>query len=118
MAREVIEQFVDDLDGSDKEVSTVKFALDGRAYEIDLSADNAEDFRNLFTPYINAGRKERASLTQASSRAAKAAGGVQRAHSSEYLQDVRDWARARGYQVADRGRISSKLLSEYEAASV
>lgn len=117
MAREVIETFVDDLDGSADDVATVQFAFRGTAYEIDLSRKNTEELEDVLQPYITAGRRQRASLAQSSSRAAKAAGTVKRAHSSEYLQDVRDWARARGYQVADRGRISSKLMAEYEAAS-
>src|SRR3954449_3139195 len=36
---------VDDLDGSEDDVSTVMFNLDGKDYEIDLSADNAERLR-------------------------------------------------------------------------
>jgi Lsr2 len=40
MAQQVNVKFVDDLDGSDA-AGTVSFTIDGRAYEIDLSADNA-----------------------------------------------------------------------------
>jgi hypothetical protein len=40
MAQQVNVKFVDDLDGSDA-AGTVSFAIDGRAYEIDLSNENA-----------------------------------------------------------------------------
>ena len=44
MARKIIHQLVDDLDDTvlePGEGETVLFALDGKSYEIDLSADNA-----------------------------------------------------------------------------
>jgi hypothetical protein len=44
MAQQVNVKFVDDLDGSDA-AGTVSFAIDGRAYEIDLSKDNAARLR-------------------------------------------------------------------------
>ena len=44
MAQQVNVKFVDDLDGSDA-AGTVSFAIDGRAYEIDLSDDNAARLR-------------------------------------------------------------------------
>ncbi len=37
--------------------TTVRFGLDGEAYEIDLSAHNAEALRQAFAPYVRAGRK-------------------------------------------------------------
>ena len=40
MAKQIIHKLVDDLDGGDAD-ETVKFALDGVQYEIDLSKANA-----------------------------------------------------------------------------
>ena len=48
MARRIVHQFVDDLDGTVLEVGsgeTVLFSLDGSAYEIDLTDDNAAALR-------------------------------------------------------------------------
>jgi len=45
MAQKVDVRFVDDLDGSEAS-GTVSFALDGRAYEIDLSEENAAKLRD------------------------------------------------------------------------
>jgi hypothetical protein len=50
MAREVIEQLVDDLDGSPA-AETVSFGLDGLAFEIDLNEQHAADLRARLDPY-------------------------------------------------------------------
>ncbi len=47
---------VDDIDGSKAE-ATVKFALDGKWYEIDLSKKHNAQIRRILKPYIDAGRK-------------------------------------------------------------
>ena len=43
---------IDDLDGTDAG-ETVCFELDGEIYEIDLSSDNAAEFRSALTPYLD-----------------------------------------------------------------
>lgn len=47
---------VDDIDGGDA-TQSVPFTLDGTAYEIDLSDDNAARLREEFAPFIDAGRR-------------------------------------------------------------
>ena len=54
MAKTVIVKLTDDLDGGDAD-ETVRFALDGRSYEIDLSSANASDLRAAFQRYIEKG---------------------------------------------------------------
>jgi hypothetical protein len=44
MARKTYVELIDDING-DKAEETVSFALDGVAYEIDLTAENAEKLR-------------------------------------------------------------------------
>ena len=60
MAQQVNVKFVDDLDGSDA-AGTVSFAIDGRAYEIDLSEDNAARLRDSLASFVAAGPQERRS---------------------------------------------------------
>ena len=55
MAKTVIVKLTDDIDGGDAD-ETVHFALDGRTYEIDLSAANAATLRETFKPFIEKGR--------------------------------------------------------------
>ena len=47
---------VDDLEGS-PDAHTVRFGLDGQAYEIDLTDAHAQQFRRLLAPYMSAGRR-------------------------------------------------------------
>src|SRR5689334_11135570 len=56
VSRSVSRQRVDDMDGS-RPAHTVAFALDGQWFEIDLSEMHAAKLREVFAPYIAAGRK-------------------------------------------------------------
>lgn len=60
MAQKVTVQLVDDLDDSPIAAGdgrTVEFAFDGSSYEIDLSNDNVDKFRDAISDYIAAARK-------------------------------------------------------------
>ena len=48
--------FVDDLDGGEAE-GTVRFGLDGTEYEIDLTAQHAQQLRDALVRYVAAGRR-------------------------------------------------------------
>ena len=56
MAQKITVVLEDDLDGGPAD-ETVRFAIDGTGYEIDLSARNAAAFRTLFAPYLEHARK-------------------------------------------------------------
>ena len=57
MAKKQITQLIDDLDGSViDDGTTIHFSVEGRAYEIDLSSDNAKKLREAFEPFVSAGR--------------------------------------------------------------
>ncbi|RCW42938.1 Lsr2 protein [Halopolyspora algeriensis] len=63
MAERIQVELVDDIDGS-RAQQTVTFALDGIAYEIDLSERHAQQLRSVFEPYIEHARTpERTSRT-------------------------------------------------------
>ena len=51
MAQQAIVTLMDDVDGSEA-VDTVRFGLDGRAYEIDLNEAHAEGPREVLAPYL------------------------------------------------------------------
>jgi hypothetical protein len=61
--REVTIDLVDDLDGT-KADETVRFELDGRNYEIELSVLNAAELRSALVPYIDRARAAEASDRQ------------------------------------------------------
>jgi hypothetical protein len=102
MAQKVNIVLVDDIDGSEAE-ETVSFALDGKEYEIDLSAKNAARLRDAFAPYVGHGRKA------AGRRRGRTGAGPSPA-------DIRAWARDIGFKVPDRGRVSSEVREAYLAA--
>jgi len=51
-------QLEDDLTGGPAD-ETMRFSIDGRAYEIDLSTRNAERFRRLLAPFVEHARLAR-----------------------------------------------------------
>jgi hypothetical protein len=60
MAQKVTVALEDDLDGGPAD-ETVRFAIDGTDYEIDLRASHADAFRKQLAPYIEHARRARRS---------------------------------------------------------
>ena len=117
MARRIVHQLVDDLDGTVLEVGegeTVLFSLDGVAYEIDVSEQNAAALRNALAAYIDAARPVSASRGQRS--AASSAADKRRRTGQQDYGPVRQWAKENGYKVSERGRIPASVLEAFEAA--
>ena len=56
MAQRTEIELIDDVDGT-AATQTVRFALDGRDLEIDLSDKNAAKLRKALDPYVGAGRR-------------------------------------------------------------
>lgn len=57
MAKRIETSRVDDLDGSSAAQETIRFAIDGSVYEIDLTANHAIEFRSVLNVYVGAARK-------------------------------------------------------------
>jgi hypothetical protein len=109
MAQKILTLFIDDLDGSAAE-GTVRFALDGTSYEIDLSTQHAEALRAVLSRYIDAARPEPGARRPARSRRKPGAG-------ARNSTEVRDWARSQGIDVKDRGRIPAGLVVKFKTAT-
>ncbi len=112
MAIRHISQTIDDLDGSvldEGEGKQIAFSVEGRAYEIDLSADNARKLIETFAPFVEAARR----VSTASSSVRNSRSG---ARSDVDLGEVRAWARANGHTVSDRGRVPVTVIEAYKAA--
>ncbi|MDQ3404192.1 MAG: Lsr2 family protein [Actinomycetota bacterium] len=111
MAQKVTVSLVDDLDGSEAE-ETVEFGLDGAAYTIDLSSDNAERLREALADFVDharrSGGRKRAPGKVTVGRAPRTA-----TADREQNQAIREWARKQGMKVSDRGRIPSEVLDAY-----
>ncbi len=109
MAQKVQVILVDDVDGGEAEES-VSFSLDGVNYEIDLSGANAESLRDALATWVGHARR----IGGRSGRGRSA--GRTKAPAKPDLTQVRAWARDNGFQVSDRGRVSSEVMSAYEGA--
>ena len=56
MTKKIHVHLIDDLDASEAS-ETLRFEVDGRPYEIDLSSHNAQRFRAEIAPYIRHARR-------------------------------------------------------------
>ena len=113
MARRIVHQLVDDLDGTVMEIGsgeTVLFSLDGTAYEIDLSDENATALRVALAPYTEAGRRVSSGRAAAPASAATSSGGRRRAGQRD-LGVVREWAKANASASACRTLMRAALAA-------
>jgi hypothetical protein len=121
MAQKVQVILVDDVDGGEAS-ETVSFALDGVSYEIDVSESNAAALRDALAPWVGHARRVGGRSGGSGGGRARSGGsggsgsGRSRGNSKHDLSDVRSWARENGFQVSDRGRVSSEVIAAYEKA--
>ncbi len=111
MSRKVEVQLLDDIDGSPAD-ETVTYGLDGTMYEVDLSAKHADKLRSALAKYIEKSRRiGKGRVTTTRGRAAATSARSDR----EQNQAIRDWAKGKGLDVSDRGRIPASIVERYEA---
>ncbi|MFC0360064.1 MULTISPECIES: histone-like nucleoid-structuring protein Lsr2 [Kytococcus] len=104
----------DDLDGGEA-TETVTFALDGVSYEIDLNADNAARLRDDFATWV--GHARRAVGRKAPAKRSSGGSSTSGAARKRELAAIREWGRANGWEVSDRGRLSADLEEAYAKAN-
>ena len=109
MAQKVNIVLVDDLDGSDAN-ETVSFGLDGTNYEIDLNDKNAAALREALAGFVGHARKVTGGTRARRGRARAAS------TTGPSAGELREWGRANGFEVSDRGRVSAEVREAYEAA--
>lgn len=105
MAQRVQIILEDDIDGGPAD-ETVTFGLDGVTYEIDLNEKNASALRDALARYT--GNARRAGGRRSTGR---------KTATKSNTSEVREWARANGHTVSDRGRISADVMAAYEQAT-
>ena len=123
MAQKVEVKLVCDLHENEFEaVEAVPFALDGSSYEIDVCEEHAAQLRDAFAPYVGAARRADPGSAPSAGRRSSRGGshpsssGAGSAGDREQVQAKREWARAHGFQVSERGRLSSQVLRAYDEA--
>jgi len=98
---------LDDLElakGNEVEAErTVNFELDGSVYEIDLNQPHEDALRAALSPFV-----QHARLVKQPGRATSRPRASRRK-----AAEIRSWARDRGIQLNDRGRIPGHIEDQY-----
>lgn len=108
MAQKIQTLFIDDIDGGEAE-GTVRFALDGTDYEIDLNARHSEELRSTLGQYVTHARKVSGTARRGTTRGT-------RRNSAVDTVAVRAWAREQGIDIKERGRVPGDIVEKYKAA--
>jgi hypothetical protein len=111
MAQNVTVVLIDDIDQS-KATETVRFGVDGTAYEIDLSARHASELRSMIGRYIKVARRTQSAPARAWQ---KPLSRPRTQMDREQSRRIRSWAMERGLLASPRGRIPQHVAEEYEA---
>ena len=110
MAQKIQTLFIDDIDGSEAE-GTVRFGLDGAEYEIDLSTAHSEDLRRALAGYVQHARKTGGTARRA------ARGSGRKGAAAVDTAGIRDWAKAQGIEIKDRGRVPANIVERYRESA-
>ena len=94
------------------QVHTVTFGLDGATYEIDLSAGHAAALRADLATWVNHARETHPPKATSKTRRPLPGTAVGGGDSTT----IREWARANGHTVSDRGRLPTAVRQAYRAA--
>lgn len=110
MAQRVKTFYVSDLSGEDlgSEGQPIKFGWLGVDYEIDLSQAEADEFAEVMDKYLKVARRI---------GGRRQTGARQSTGGRNDLNKIREWARANGHKVSDRGRIAQKVIDAYDASN-
>ncbi|MEV6217400.1 Lsr2 family protein [Nocardia sp. NPDC051833] len=113
MARKVVVDLVDDIDGTTPATETVTFGIDGALYEIDLSDSNATELRTTLEQWVPHARK---TGRTAKSTIRNAPAPAKKARNRSDLSAIRTWAAENGHKVSARGRIAADIVDAYNQA--
>lgn len=109
---------VDDLDESvDTDVRTVTFGHEGATFEIDLGKEHREELEQALSKFLDKARAVRGKGTASRPSRPAAPQTKQSGGPAVDTDAVREWARANGHTVSDKGRIANSVLEAYRAAN-
>lgn len=112
MARQIIETIVCDRCGKAAEdATTITIAWGRDQWELDLCEKDNTAVSKIFEDLTNGARKVARSPVITARRSSSSGS------SKEELAVIREWARANGWKVGDKGRISAEIREAYAAAT-
>jgi hypothetical protein len=98
-------------------VETVTFGHNGVTYEADMCQVHLDEYNNWIGDYVAHSRKISGGRTRhAATRKAGVSPAQAGRRGGDDLVAIREWGRANGFAVSDRGRISGSVRAAYEAA--
>lgn len=109
----------DQVDG----VASVAFGYDGRLLELDLCHEHLSQFSDAISPWASVARPYGSyggppqEGQEGARRAARRPSTPRVGTSRERLAAIREWAKAQGMEVSDRGRIPASVMQAYEHRS-
>jgi hypothetical protein len=122
MAQRIEVLLLDDIDGTTAD-STVGFALDDQAYEIDLNADHDKALRGALAPYIEHARRTATGKTKRGRTPAmrdRLPLPVSSHGNDPAVQRgiIRDWAKTQPEfaGISTRGRLAANVIAAYKTA--
>lgn len=101
----VITEYTSDISG-DPATHSFDFSIDTRDYHIDLTDDEFGRWREAVAPFVKVAQPIRVRAGKKKSPAKKAPNDA---------AAIRAWAKARGIEVSERGRIQDDVRRRYEA---
>jgi hypothetical protein len=96
----------DDKEIPDGQQRSITFGLDGQEYEIDLCVKHSEKFTEMVGKYAEHARR---GTVRGVRRRRRTAANRQRS------AEIRAWAKKRGIEVSDRGRIPAQVVAGFES---
>lgn len=110
MARRVITKIIaiDDLtkeEVDEKNIETIRYSWGGRKYEIDLTPENAKEFRDMMSKYVSVSRRSDNQSFRNQPRQRR-----------DQMMTIRQWARENGHVVSESGKLPDRIIRAYEEA--
>lgn len=115
----------DDFDGTvidEPDYKSLQFAIDGAIYEIDVNADHRGEFMEMLAPWCEAATEmPKKFVGRSTARLAAVPSMPGQAPKRPTRRDpvqvaaIRQWGRANGYEISDRGRIPREVEDAYNA---
>ena len=105
----------DTEDRSPERTQTINFGLDGQNYAIDLSDQSAGELRETLGRYIAAGRPVGQQTRTANIAPAHPRAGQSARADGQDAAAIRQWGRAHGHRISDRGPIPATVRQAYAA---
>lgn len=115
MAQKQIVEYLCDVERAqgktvEADITDFRFAIDGREYEIDLSAPHHRRLCDAMAPFMAAARKS------GGGRTARRGGHLSTSSAAERerTRTIRGWAAEQGIECSDRGRIPAHVLEAWD----